>query len=68
MTEEVKRRIFEPFYTTKPVGKGTGLGLSLSFSILQKHHGRFDVESVVGEGSRFRVWVPVKRPGGESVS
>lgn len=61
MSEEVKRRIFEPFFTTKPVGKGTGLGLSLSFSILQKHHGRFEVESLVGEGSCFRVWVPVKR-------
>lgn len=61
MTPEVQKRIFEPFFTTKPVGKGTGLGLSLSFSIVQKHQGRIEVQSVPREGSRFKVWVPVKR-------
>jgi signal transduction histidine kinase len=55
-------RIFEPFFTTKPVGKGTGLGLSLSYGIVQKHGGRFDVHSVVGEGTRFRVVLPRFRP------
>jgi two-component system NtrC family sensor kinase len=60
MTEEVKRRIFEPFFTTKPVGKGTGLGLSLSFSIVQKHRGRIEVDSQPGAGTRFRVWIPVR--------
>jgi len=60
MSEEVRRRIFEPFFTTKPVGKGTGLGLSLSYSIVQKHAGRIEVESTPGKGTRFRVWVPVK--------
>jgi len=59
MTPEVQRRIFEPFYTTKPVGQGTGLGLSMSFSIVQKHGGRIEVQSAPGEGTRFRVWVPV---------
>lgn len=62
MTEEVRRRIFEPFYTTKDVGKGTGLGLSLSFSIVQKHGGAIEARSAPGEGSSFRVWVPIRGP------
>jgi len=59
MSAEVQRRIFEPFYTTKPVGKGTGLGLSLSFSIVKKHQGMIKVQSAPGEGSVFRVWIPL---------
>lgn len=59
MSAEVQKRIFEPFYTTKPVGKGTGLGLSLSFSIVQKHKGQIKVHSEPGKGSAFRVWIPV---------
>jgi two-component system NtrC family sensor kinase len=64
MSDEVKRRIFEPFFTTKPVGKGTGLGLSLSFSIIQKHGGRIEVDSEPGVGTRFRVWIPVRSAAG----
>jgi len=62
MSEEVQRRIFEPFFTTKDVGKGTGLGLSLSFSIVQRHDGLIQVRSTPGQGSSFRVWVPIEGP------
>ena len=55
-------QIFDPFFTTKPVGKGTGLGLSLAYGIVQKHGGRIDVSSVVGQGSTFRVWIPRHPP------
>ena len=60
---EAQQRIFDPFFTTKPVGKGTGLGLSISYGIVAKHHGRIDVDSQLGEGSRFRIVLPVRQPG-----
>lgn len=55
-------RIFDPFFTTKPVGKGTGLGLSLSFNIIEKHHGEISVTSTPGQGTTFRIRLPVDQP------
>jgi signal transduction histidine kinase len=52
-------RIFDPFYTTKAVGQGTGLGLSVSFNIIKEHHGTIEVESIPGEGTTFRVKLPI---------
>ncbi|RJQ44152.1 MAG: PAS domain S-box protein [Nitrospiraceae bacterium] len=52
-------RVFEPFYTTKPVGQGTGLGLSITYDIIKKHNGDINVESEVGKGTVFTVTIPV---------
>ena len=57
--EEDKKRLFEPFFSTKEVGKGTGLGLAISYSIIQQHKGTIEVKSQVGEGSTFTVKLPV---------
>ena len=59
MTEEVKKHLFELFFTTKEVGKGTGLGLSLCYDIVQRHNGSIDVESEEGKGSTFLVTIPL---------
>ena len=58
MSEEVRSRIFEPFYTTKEVGKGTGLGLSISFEIITAHDGTIEVHSTKGEGTCFKITLP----------
>ena len=61
MDKEVMSRIFDPFFTTKAVGKGTGLGLSICYGIIQKMGGKIDVQSQVGVGSRFRIWIPFQK-------
>lgn len=57
--EHVLKSIFNPFFTTKPVGSGTGLGLSVSRGIIEKHGGHIDVESKVGQGATFTVFLPI---------
>ena len=54
-------RIFDPFFTTKGIGEGTGLGLSVSLGIVERHGGQLLVDSEVGKGSIFTVWLPLAR-------
>jgi signal transduction histidine kinase len=60
MSEDIKSKIFQPFFTTKPTGEGTGLGLSLAYDIITKgHDGTIEVETKEGEGTTFTIKLPV---------
>lgn len=61
MSSEVRKKIFEPFYTTKPIGQGTGLGLSVVQGIIDEHQGRILVHSAPGKGSKFEVILPLRQ-------
>ena len=58
--KEDMEKIFEPFFTTKPEEKGTGLGLSVSYSIIEKHGGRLEVESEIGLGTAVIIDLPIR--------
>ena len=59
ISDETMKKMFDPFYTTKKVGVGTGLGLSVSLGIIQKHMGSLTAKSILGQGSTFRIELPI---------
>ena len=60
ITAENLKHLFEPFFSTKEMGKGTGLGLSIAYGIVEDHGGWIDVETRPGQGTSFRVFLPLE--------
>ncbi len=58
IAEDDLRNVFDPFFTTMPVGKGTGLGLSICYAIVDQHEGRIDIASAAGQGTTITVSLP----------
>jgi two-component system cell cycle sensor histidine kinase/response regulator CckA len=82
MKEDLRPKIFQPFFTTKTVGKGSGLGLAVTYGIIKQHNGFIDVVSFPGQGTTFRIYLPTAdakttpeqnsailavKPGGETI-
>jgi two-component system NtrC family sensor kinase len=57
----IREKIFEPFFTTKDVGEGTGLGMSIAYNTIAKHNGKIVVDSVIGEGTMFKLIIPIRQ-------
>lgn len=62
ISEEIKKKLYTPFFTTKPIGEGTGLGLSITKSIIeQKHNGTIEMDTRPGEYTRFTISIPIQQ-------